>query len=221
MILPIAPSVMRSRSAIRDSFHSDYPLPRFAVIPNFLRQTLIKPLVRACQQAEYATFCAYRGSKDGEMRNEFCEPNEGFLYLSIHQRPTRPVEELVRLRHLFAEPQTIAEISEIAGIKLDRLIEPDALTCWGPESFLEGHTDHSPGSTAKLVVSLSLTTAWRATFGGTTVFAWRGLNRAVRVRPRLNTAVLFTPFSGSWHWVEQISENAPPRRRFTWTVFFS
>jgi 2-oxoglutarate-Fe(II)-dependent oxygenase superfamily protein len=86
-------------------------------------------------------------------------------------------------------------------------------------SFVEAHTDHVPKQ--KLVLSLSLTEQWEESYGGTAVFAWTGLERAVRIPPRLNTAVLFVPFSGSFHWVEQISKNAPAKRRFTWTLFFS
>jgi hypothetical protein len=37
----------------------------------------------------------------------------------------------------------------------------------------------------------------------------------------MKISVCVAPFAGSIHWVEQVSERAPSRRRFTWTAIFS
>ena len=219
MSSPISPYVLRHRSLHRENFHSDDPLPRFTVIPNFLRKHVARHVVAACQNARYATYCGYSRPKSQEVISEFCEPNERDVYVTVHARPIRPIAALTALSAAFRKRETLHALSELIGIQLSK-VGGDVLTCWPPGSFLESHNDFSPDGDAKLILSLSLAAGWRASYGGTTVYAWSGLNRAVRIQPDSNKAVLFVPFAGSAHWVEQLSQSAPSRRRFTWTIFF-
>jgi hypothetical protein len=216
----IAPSILRRSTAIRKSFHSNDPLPRFTVIENFLRPGILRDAVRGCQKGRYSTFCAYSSTQEmREVHEEFREPDEASIYLSVHERMRSQIP-LDCLCEAFEEKATIDALSELTGIPLSRS-SGGLLTSWQPGSFLERHTDHAPGSKEKLAVSLSLTGRWHPSYGGMTVFAWGGVPRRVLVPPRRNTAVLFAPYSRSYHWVEQIAAQAPPRRRFTWTVHFS
>jgi Rps23 Pro-64 3,4-dihydroxylase Tpa1-like proline 4-hydroxylase len=221
VIPPINRSVLEHRQQLQQAFQADDPLPQFIVIPNFLRASLLRDVLINCRSARYSTFCAFSAAEDvNEIRNEFSEPNGDAFYLSVHERAVQPISALIRLRELLKAEETVAALSDLTGTTLTAVTD-DLLTCWGPGSFLEQHTDYVAGSKVRLVLSLSLTTRWHPSYGGTTVFAWRALDRIVRLQPRLNTAVLFVPFPGSVHSVEQVSNNAPPRRRFTWTAFFA
>lgn len=221
MTTPLNPSLLKRRDEIRRGFQSDNPLPQFQVVPDFLRGSILDRVLAGCRNAQYSTFCAYCEPTDRKkVLSEFCEPREGPLYVTVHQRPTYPIRELEWLSELFNTSEALAAVADLTGISAKRC-DDGVLTCWGPETFVEAHTDYVPQRRQKLVLSLSLTEQWDHSYGGTTVFAWTGLGRAVRMPPRLNTAVLFVPFSGSFHWVEQISKNAPAKRRFTWTLFFS
>ena len=222
VIPQIAPGVLRNHGAVRRAFENDYPLPRFVIIRNFLSKDLLNTITRQCQQAQYSTYCNYSTPAAPDVvRSDFCEPNERNVYVSIHERPLEPLPALVHLSELFKKREALQFLSSLTGVRLTTVLEPDVLISWQPGAFLEPHTDHGPDKPGKLVLSLSLTTRWHSSYGGATVFAWSGLSRAVRLQPRLNTAVLFAPWSGSLHWVEQISSHAPPRHRFTWTVFFA
>ena len=219
MTSAISFKVLRRRDSIRDSFRSHDPLPRFAVIEDFLNPGLLKRAVACCQRAQYSTFCAYTRSEDMRaMKEEFCEPNGKSIYVSVHERLLDPVA-LDCLREAFEDKATISALSAMTGIPL-MTSSGGLLTCWQPGSFLECHTDYAPGSKTRLVVSLSLTGRWRPSYGGMGVFSWGDAPRRVRVPPRRNAAVLFVPYARSYHWVEQVSDKAPPRRRFTWTVQF-
>ena len=222
VIPQIAPGVLRNHAAIRRAFESDYPLARFAVIPRFLRSEWLNEISRQCQQARYSTYCDYSTPLEPDVvRGGFCQPNERDLYVSIHQRPLERLPALVQLRELFQKRETLQFLSALTGLRLTTVMEPDVLISWQPGAFLEPHTDYGRENPGKIVLSLSLTRRWHSSYGGATVFAWKGAGRAVRLQPRLNTAVLFAPWSGSLHWVEQIAPRAPERHRFTWTVFFA
>jgi Rps23 Pro-64 3,4-dihydroxylase Tpa1-like proline 4-hydroxylase len=219
---PISPTVLREHSALREAFQSDDLLPQFAAIPNFLRRSVAREIRTVCERGHYATFCAYSTpDAQSDLHNEFCEPNNSDVYVTIHKRLRAPVPRLVQFDEVFRSRETIQELAAITGLRLTRALAPGVLTYWPPGGFLEAHTDHSEETEAKLVLSISLSGRWHASYGGATVYAWGRMDRTVRLQPQLNTAVLFTPFPGSWHWVEQVSEKAPPLRRFTWTVFFS
>ncbi|HVS32020.1 MAG TPA: 2OG-Fe(II) oxygenase [Thermoanaerobaculia bacterium] len=206
---------------MRSEFLSDHPLPRFHVIPSFLDQRLVEDALAGCKRAKYETWCGYGEDADGTgVRSEFREPEQDGFYFTIHQRSRKPIPEVTRLRNLFSRSETIAALNDLTDAGISRLLEPDVLTYWNPGSFLERHTDDTPDTTLRLVMSVSLTDEWAPQFGGATIYAWRDLDRGVRLNPRLNTAVLFVPFAGSDHWVAQISAAAPPLTRFTWTAFF-
>jgi hypothetical protein len=218
---PIARNIQRDHARLRCAFQSAEPFPRFAVIPGFLRRTVAENLRLGCEQGHYSTFCAYTlPGVDNDLRNAFCEPNENDVYVTIHKRLIEPVPAIDRFARLFEKRETIDALSLITGLRLTRAVEPGVVTYWPPSSFLEAHTDYAEESDAKLVLSISLTANWNPSYGGATAYAFSGANRSVRLQPSLNSAVLFTPFCGSWHWVEQIAESAPPLRRFTWTAFF-
>lgn len=216
----ISPSVLRRSTTIRKSFHSNQPLPRFTVIQDFLRPRLLRDALTGLRKGRYSTFCAYSRSPDmRDVKEEFREPDEDAIYVSVHER-LRSSAPLDFLREAFEDDATIESLSKMTGIPLKKS-SGGLLTSWQPGSFLECHTDHAPGSDFKLVVSLSLTARWHASYGGIGVFSWGDFPSRVHVPPRRNTAVLFAPHSRSYHWVEQVAEHAPPRRRFTWTVCFS
>src|SRR5262249_24824096 len=136
------------------------------------------------------------------------------------KRSRAAIPEVVHLRESFETPEAIEALNALTGAEITQMYQPDVLTCWDPGCFLELHNDEAPHTRFRLVLSVSLTENWDPAFGGATRYAWKDLDRCVRLQPRLNTAVLFTPFEGSNHWVDQISNDAPPQTRFTWTAFF-
>ena len=216
---PISRSVLRRLSVHCETFQSDYPLPNFNVIPNFLASELVRGVLPACQTARYRTFCGYSHPNSTVVKSHFCDPNEEDTYITVHERPIHIIKALNRLHALFKKQETVDALSALTGLTLTN-VGLHVLTSWQPGSFLELHTDYDSRGAARLILSLSLTRRWRSEYGGTAVYAWKGLNRSVRITPHCNTAVLFVPFSGSNHWVEQVSPHAPHRQRFTWTIFF-
>lgn len=218
--LPINPSLLGYLRALRALFQSEFPLPGFVVIPDFLTAEALSNALEGCHSAEYATFCGYSPTGDPrDIRAEFCEPREDYTYATIHERPVSEIPQLTRLYEAFATAETRRVLAEMTGIELREIGFPSVLTCWGPWSFLEPHTDAgTPSRPTRLVVSLSLTERWDPRHGGATTFWWTGSPRSVTIQPQLNTAVLFAPHPGSFHWVEQIAGDAPPRSRFTWVL---
>lgn len=215
-------AVVRRRDEIRRAFTSDTPLPQFVVVPRFLSESIAEDVAGICQSAPYSTYCAYTPAPDsGAVYAGFCEPDEQNYYVTIHERPRMAVAQLELLESAFDAPELIMLLAELTGIDVTRLVRPAVVSCWGAGSFFEPHTDHDPHRGVRLVVSLSLTTDWKQVYGGTTVYAWRGGDAVVRVKPRFNQAVLFAPSPRSVHWVEQIAACAPGHRRFTWTASFA
>jgi hypothetical protein len=219
---PIDAVHLQRSAAIRSDFIAAHPLPRFAVIPDFVRRDLIDDALAGCKRAHYETFCSYSMTEAGtDARSEFREPDEDAYFLMVHKRSRASIPEIARLRQLFKTPETIAALNGLTDAGITRMVEPDVLTYWNPGSFLERHTDDVSDVQFRLVLSVSLTENWQAHYGGATLYAWQDVDRSVRLQPRLNTAVLFVPFAGSYHWVEQVSNDAPPLTRFTWTAFFA
>jgi 2OG-Fe(II) oxygenase superfamily len=221
MTIPISTTVLQHQDDVREAFRSRDPLPEFVVIPNFLRKTILDDVSKGCESGKYSTYCSYVHPLDcHDVKSGFCEPNEKDLYVTIHHRPTHPIIAIQRLEDCFKSEDAIGALSALTGRRLSGFYH-SVLICWGRGAFIAPHNDYDPNCPAQLVLSLTLTKLWRPSYGGMTIFAWVDADRAVRFRPRLNTAVLFAPHSGSVHWVEQISDRAPPRRRFTWTAFFT
>lgn len=219
---PINPIHLGRSAIIRDDFLCDRPLPRFAVIPEFVRRELIEDALAGCKRTNFETYCGFSMTEDGaDLKSEYRQPDESLYYVTIHQRSRTPIPEIVRLREEFQTAEAIAALNEFTNAGITQMYEPDVLTYWSPGSFLERHTDDVPGTNFRLILSVSLTENWERAYGGATLYGWSGLDREVRLQPRLNTAVLFVPFSGSDHWVEQISNDAPALTRFTWTAFFA
>jgi len=219
---PINPIHLRCSPTIREAFVSDHPLPRFAVIPDFVQSELIDDALAGCKRAHFETYCGYSMTEDGkDMKSGYREPDESAYYVTIHKRSRTPIPEIARLKDLFRTGETIAALNALTDSGITRMLEPDVLTYWSPASFLERHTDDVPDTHLRLVLSVSLTEGWEPAYGGATLYAWSNLDRRVRLQPRLNTAVLFAPSSTSDHWVEQVSNDAPPLTRFTWTAFFA
>lgn len=220
MSLPINPFVVRRSAELRESFRSPDPLPKFMIIPNFLRRSLARDVLAGCERARYFTYCAYQPPGSDDLQYEFREPESGPAYLSIHQRARRSIPEIDDLSERFSTTEAIEAVSALTGLKLSTVHRPTVLTCWGPQSFIGPHTDYTPGHAPRLVLSISLTRGWRRSYGGSTFFAWSGADRVVRLQPRLNTAMLFVPTARSVHWVERVAMSAPPKRRFTWIAYF-
>ncbi len=216
------PSVLARTDALRARFQEAEPLPGFLVLEQLLEPGVVATLRAACLEQEYATWCV--GAPEGrpqELRSGFGEPDEEHLYVTVHQRAVKPSPALLAVRERMGSPEVLETLRQLTGLELSRLGLPDVLSCWDAYSFIEPHTDVAvPGHPPRLVISLSLTEGWRPAFGGRTTFAWANSARAVTLEPRLNQAVLFTPFDGSLHWVEQVSAEAPSRTRFTWTLHY-
>jgi len=222
MMNPIHPVHLRRGATLRNEFVSNHPLPRFTVIPDFVRRELIEDALAGCKRAHFETYCGYSMTEDGaDLKSQYREPDESAYYVTIHKRSRTPIPEIVRLKDLFRTAESIAALNELTDAGITRMYEPDVLTYWSPGSFLERHTDDVPHTHFRLVLSVSLTERWGPAYGGATLYAWKALHRHVRLQPRLNTAVMFVPFAGSDHWVEQVSNDAPVLTRFTWTAFFS
>jgi hypothetical protein len=214
------PPVLERRTSICRAFQSAEPLPAFAVVGDFLCESRLADALAGCRSAELATFCGYSPTgEERDLRNEFREPEEGPVYVTIHERPVRPVPQLLALGESMTAPETLQALQEMTGIELAEQGHRGVLTCWGPWSFLGPHTDAGPQTRPnRLIISLSLTQGWDSRHGGHTGFAWGGVPPLISLPPRLNTAILFAPHAGSFHWVEQIAGDAPPRVRFTWTM---
>lgn len=219
---PINPVHAGRSSAIRADFNSDHPLPRFTVVPNFLRLELIEDALSACKRAQFETYCIYSQHEDGvDLKSEFREPAEDENYYStVHKRSRTPIPEIARIKELMRSQAAIATLNAFTGMDITEMYGADVLTYWNPGSFLGRHTDDGQSVSIRLAVSISLTDEWRPEYGGMTLYEWRGLERCVGLQPQLNTAVLFTPHAGSDHWVDQVSNDAPPLTRFTWTTLF-
>jgi hypothetical protein len=217
----LSASTLRGTQEFRRAFRADEPLPDFLVVEGFLEPVWIARLLSGIEKAEFGTFGAYTPTgKPDDMRFEFHEPSQSHCYVTIHQRPRQPIPELIAARAAMAAPATVRALAALTGLPLRALSELDALTCWGPGSFIGRHSDSAYGRSHQLAVSLSLTRAWTAGLGGLTTFAWEGLSQSVTLTPSLNTAALFVPNDRSAHWVSQVEPSAPPRTRYTWTLFY-
>jgi hypothetical protein len=215
----INPEVLRDRAALRARFQSGQPLPKWLVISDFLAPQALDIALEECRTAEMATFCSYQVTAESPVvHNGFCEPNAEHVYATVHARSVHPLPRLSRLGEALATRESVQALSEMTGLELSAQ-DGEVLTGWDPWSFFQPHDDRgNPEDLAQLVVSLSLTARWDPRYGGTTVWVCESTGGAVRLEPRLNTAVVFTPMAGSLHWVEQITEHAPSRTRFTWTL---
>jgi hypothetical protein len=209
--------------AVRESFQSERPLPGFSVVPGFLAPWCLEQALQGCDGAELATFCGHAPLDDPQaVRNEFFEPVEDRLYITIHHRPLRPVPQHEALHERFVAEETLAAMEALTGITLSREGHRSVLTSWGPWSFIGPHSDaFLAGRPTKLIISLSLTRRWDPAYGGITGFQWDRTGPTTWVTPELNTAVLFRPFAGSYHWVEQVAGDAPERLRYTWTMEYA
>jgi hypothetical protein len=211
------PVVLARTDEVRAAFQAETPLPGFVIVPDLLSEYWLQEALAGCDASELSTWCGYAIDEDMRvLRNEFCEPREGPIYVTVHQRPVQPVPQLQDLHARFVAPSTLDALRELTGIPLKPEGHRSVLTSWGPWSFLTQHTDANRPN--RLLVSLSLTRRWSPRFGGITGWRWAGVKETVWVEPHLNNAVLFAPFSGSDHWVEQIASDAPGRLRFTWTM---
>jgi hypothetical protein len=221
--LPINPTIVERSAQLRAAFASESPLADLVIIPDLLSTVYLEQALAGCDAAPLATFCGYAPADDPQaVRNEFFEPVEGPLYVTIHQRPTGPIPQLQELHDLFVAEQTLVAMEALTGIALSRDGHRSVLTSWGPWSFLGRHCDAATGSRPnRLVISLSLTRSWQRRFGGLTGFQWNGTGPTLWVEPHLNTAVVFRAFLGSVHWVEQIAGDAPERTRYTWTMVYA
>jgi hypothetical protein len=221
--IPINRAVLDRSDALRDAFQAPTPLPGFVIVSNFLTREHLEQALAGCDGAKVATFCGHAPEEDPlAVRNEFFEPVEGRLYITIHQRPVEGVPLLRALHDLLVAEETLVAMESLTGIALSRDGHRSVLTSWGPWTFLGPHTDAaSAGRPNRLIVSLSLTRHWDRRFGGITGFQWNGAGPTVWVEPRLNNAVIFKAFEGSVHWVEQIAGDAPDRLRYTFTMEYA
>jgi hypothetical protein len=221
--MPINPAVLARADAIRDAFQSEEPLPGFVIVRDFLAPDQLEQALAGCDQAQVANFCGHAPQDDPRaLRNEFFEPVEGHVYVTIHQRAVEPVPQLDALQELFTAEPTLAAMERLTGMELSRHGHRSVLTAWGPWSFLGPHTDATrAGRPNRVLISLSLTRRWDVRYGGLTGFQWNGSGPAIRVEPKLNSAVIFRAFPGSVHWVEQVGGDAPDRLRYTWTMEYA
>lgn len=221
--IPINAAVLERSDAVRAAFQAPAPLPGFVIIPDFLTAEYLERALAGCDGANVATFCGHAPEDDPEaVRNEFFEPVEGRLYITIHQRPVGPVPLLRALHERLVAEETLAAMERLTGITLSGEGHRSVLTSWGPWTFLGPHTDAtSAGRPNRLILSLSLTRRWDRRFGGITGFQWNGAGPTVWVEPLLNNVVIFKAFEGSWHWVEQIAGDAPDRLRYTFTMEYA
>jgi Rps23 Pro-64 3,4-dihydroxylase Tpa1-like proline 4-hydroxylase len=153
--------------------------------------------------------------------NEFAEPEEDGVYVTIHQRPSQPMPALERLNLAFGSRDMVKLMAQLYGGMLSDKGHCGVLTCWGPHAFIDPHTDQgTDAEPSRIAIALSLTDGWNPDHGGKTYFQWEDGGRIVCVRPRLNNAIIFATSKDSNHWVEQISGEAPERTRFTWTFSY-
>jgi hypothetical protein len=109
--------VVRRLSELRNNFQSDFPLPRFVIVQDFLDSEALHNAIIGCRESEYETFCGY--SPTGEPKdivNEFTQPNEKFAYATIHQRHVKPIQELVRLRKLLQSKEAMDVFYEMTAM---------------------------------------------------------------------------------------------------------
>lgn len=214
--------MLSSVDTLKERFTDEQPLPGLLVVNRLLDEVSAGMLRAACSQGDYATYCVFTKEEEpGKFQSRFTEPEEGATYVTIHHRARGPSPQLLAVRDRLASPEVIQFLNRMTGLSLSRLGQPDVLTLWEAWSFIEPHTDMgTSGEPPKLVISLSLTEGWKPEYGGRTTFAWSNAQRSITLEPRFNQAVIFAPFEGSVHWVEQLTEAAPPRTRFTWTLHY-
>src|SRR5262245_25049157 len=99
---PINPGHLTRSAVIRRAFFADEPLPRFAVLPNFVRRELIEHALAGCKRALFETFCGYSMTADGaDVKSGFREPDENVYFVTIHKRSRAAIPEVVHLRESF------------------------------------------------------------------------------------------------------------------------
>jgi hypothetical protein len=217
----IANEIIENTDNHRRAYAAQQPIARWHTLPGFLREGVAQRIWRACESAEYRTFCGYMRPGETGYRNEFHEPDPQNTYISVHKRSEQLAPLLVELEQAMGSPETLAVLRELTGEPLERLGRVSTLTCWEPESFAAPHTDSGvTEGGARLVLWIWFASAWQRAFGGTTGFQWPSMAEPITMLPEFNRAVLFRPFSGSFHWVTPLTPSAPQKARFTWTLHY-
>jgi hypothetical protein len=217
----IADDVIEHLALHRLSYAAGRPIDRWHTLPGFLDQGVAARIWRACQGADFRTFCGYMRPGERGYRNEFHEPDPENTYISVHRRSEQLDPLLRELEQAMGSEQTLEVLRELTGEPLRRLGRVSTLTCWDPESFATPHTDSGAAEGgARLVLWVWFTESWQDSFGGMTGFQWPSMAEPYTLLPEFNRAVLFRPFGGSFHWVTPITEQAPQKSRFTWTLHY-
>lgn len=223
-MMPIAKRLLSAPNEVRERFVGDLPLPDFVVVTDFLETHLASEVLREALDAPYATWCGYSlTGKEADLKAHFCEPNDQAFFVTVHQRPTRPIPLLDKIGKSFAQPEVMQALREMTGLPLNEMrpFGSEILTRWTPGSFLNAHTDAGPKERpTQLVISLSLTANWCPDFGGSTMFKWEGSDQSIETWPLFNSAVLFRAHPGSTHWVNRVEDHARSSR-FTFTLHFT
>lgn len=220
---PLDPILVREEVRLAEMFLADSPLPGLAVVPSFFSDDAVAALVDAIKEIEFFRYCVWSPTNsESDLKCAFRDPDLKFSHLSIHSRPKTLYNEIfLQTATALGSPPVLEWLSTISGRKITYMDPRHVLTRWGPGDFLGPHLD--AGSTADpvaLVLSISLTQDWRREWGGETIFEWEGSNIRLTSYPKANQAVFFAPHSGSYHWVEPLSETAPPDVRYTWTLHY-
>jgi len=172
--------------------------------------------------ARVATFAPYSAEVGPQgLIKRFDLPRPGGRYALVHQRTRGPLPLLEKLSAMFATPESLQAMRDVSGATVSCLAKCGDLTCWGPGSFATPHTDAEGADPFKLVMIVSLSQDWDTIWGGSTRYWHKDTHEVLTVAPTGNTAILLTPSTDCFHWVEQVSADAPPLRRMSWVMGFS
>lgn len=195
-------------------------LPGFAHVGSFLRPEVYAELTaQAHATTDFATWSIGAVGED-QVAGAFEEPTPGGEYGSVRERATVTVPIMKELADTLGNPEHVAFLREASGLDITRLAHAEELAAWPAGSFTGAHTDFEPDDPMKLVVNLSLTDTWDASYGGNTVYWHEDGDDVVTVTPAPNAAGMFRPSPHAYHWVEPVKAEAPGRTRMGWALAY-
>jgi hypothetical protein len=214
------PSFLASAETTAEQLASPYPVPGVAIAERVLSSWALKTARTAAgTHKDVRPFCVYSTPEEPKkVIAEFREPDDTERIRPYHQRPFGDVAALLELKNMLASTEVLDTFRRISGLPLRKFVNA-GLAYWGPGSFTTPHNDFGTGNTQLLMV-VSLTSEWRAEYGGMTKYWDPAADGWLGYQPRLNTAVLLRPSFDARHWVEKVSQDAPTRRRITYTIGF-
>lgn len=223
LTLPIRVELISEAERLRAEFSSERPLKDFIILENFLLDPVAKHVEQACRESAYSTRCLYQRDGERELHWDFFEPQAGYNYGAIIQRARDLPASLRELVASFESRPFLDFLSHLSGVELlSPRIWCNSLTCLEAGDFLNPHSDseHMSPDDDRIVVNISLTRDWRKEYGGITSFLWAGEETGASVVPAYNSAIIFRANERSRHWVSQLTDEAPARQRFTWTLTY-